>query len=553
MSNIKLIGNTWDTSGVYDATHQKTQDQINKDVPYLNEASINIVNGDFHFAQGGYSRNGNKLSSSYASRYLIQGEYASRNTKTIYTTSNDYKITVHAFYNNAWVGFLADENTFSHVSTDLVYWADAIDFAALRKKYPLYEFKVEITTAAMASGTNTPIYPHEAKYVEYVEYGFSIPSYYEDEMNKTISSVRDAVNEPSLVFPLVTDIHFLSKSNISTLFNIYIGNVKYFSNKVPCDFIINLGDITDGDIEASETVRRNKYILEQFASVNAPYCIAIGNHDTNDYGTGNLTGGETFTAYLSNTKGVVFDTQNDDYHFNFYKDYDNLGIRLLVLDANYLDTYRYASSTANWLTNVALDTDNIVLLCEHLSSIGNQNWRGTTPTYGNDVTTALQSFVNGGGTLVQLCGHSHADYYFNTPWLTVFSGCQKTEQVDTTTSDFLAITGNIGGNAGIIAPTRTLGTVTEDLWSVCVLKPLSKEIDFIRFGAGVDRYFHFEKTVVSDTQTLTTVLDTVTWTTSDSSVATVSSGTVTAAGSGVCQITATDADGNFETWTVSVA
>lgn len=33
MANIKLTGgNTWDTSGIYDATEQKTQDQVNADI-----------------------------------------------------------------------------------------------------------------------------------------------------------------------------------------------------------------------------------------------------------------------------------------------------------------------------------------------------------------------------------------------------------------------------------------------------------------------------------------------------------------------------------------
>ena len=100
----------------------------------------------------------------------------------------------------------------------------------------------------------------------------------------------------------------------------------------------------------------------------------------------------------------------------------------------------------------------------------------------------MQAFVDSGGTLIQLCGNSHADYSFSDPWLTVFSTCAKFYQADVTTEEFTMITGYDGE---LVSPARTLGTITEDSWSLVVVRPQARKINFIRFGAGADREFSF--------------------------------------------------------------
>ena len=312
----------------------------------------------------------------------------------------------------------------------------------------------------------------------------SIETYFENELTTTIASVKAEQTEPTLVFPLVTDIHYLS---VNSMFDKCIKNLKAFCKKVKCDFLLSLGDNTDGDVASSTTVERNLYMLSRFNEIGIPYYHAVGNHDTNKYISNDaLSSGQIFESYLSDIKDVQFDLTAGEK--NFYKDFSNLGIRLVVLDANHDDTYAYSSRTATWLTETALDTSYIVILAEHLSSISSQNWNASSPINHMAVTNALQSFVSGGGTLIQLCGHSHADYYFTTPWLTVFSTCQKFESTDTTTSQYQGITGYVGS---IVSPARTEGTATEDSWSVVVVKPVSRSISFIRFGAGDDRTFTY--------------------------------------------------------------
>ena len=173
----------------------------------------------------------------------------------------------------------------------------------------------------------------------------------------------------------------------------------------------------------------------------------------------------------------------------YYKDFE-VGVRLVVLNVNYGAGGRYAfdSHTAAWLTNSALDTDNVVLLCSHLSSIPTQNWSNTNPANAADVTAAIQAFVTGGGVVVQLCGHSHADYAYTSPWTNVFSCCNKCQQADVTEEGYQMITGYVDT---LVAPERTVETVTEDCWSIVVVRPTARKINLIRFGAGADREYTF--------------------------------------------------------------
>ena len=382
----------------------------------------------------------------------------------------------------------------------------------------------------------------------------AIRSYFKDEMDDTVSKVRNLITGPALVFPVVTDIHRFKHANQT--FEQMVENVRRFTSKVKCDFLLNLGDLTEGDTTDETTIVRGQEITEHLAKLGIPYFFAHGNHDNNPYdseghfsGT-RLTMQQCYKAGFSATRGAAlnFDESGTDY----YVDFDALKIRLIVLNAcntKESQNYAYGSSTATWLST-ALNTEYTVLLAEHLSSIASQVWSNAHGTYADTITAAKQSFVNGGGKLVQLSGHSHVDMAFMFPWLSVMCGAQKFENFDPQNYPGLVqqVTGYIDQ---IVCPTRATGTATEDLWTACVLKPDSGELDCIRFGAGADRYFHF---IPVSPGTLTTRLSSATWSSSDTSVATVSSGgVVTGVASGSCAILAKDASGNFEAWNIKVS
>lgn len=312
-----------------------------------------------------------------------------------------------------------------------------------------------------------------------------IADYFEAEAVETVESVRNLLTEPCLVFPLITDIHYKSLTERPTIFDNSIENMKRVVSEIPCDFVLNLGDNTDGKAELNTTIERGHYITNRFRELDLPYFCAIGNHDTNWY-VETLDLSQKYRAYISGTKDAVFNKTN--LGTDCYKDFDNLGIRLVVVNANHDDRYYFSPNTVSWLRDTALDTDNIVLFAVHFSSIPSQNHKNRDPAYRTEITAVLQNFINGGGTIIQVCGHSHADYAFTAPWLTVFSTCGKFESVDVTADGFTCITGYEGE---LVSPERVEGTATEDSWSVVVVRPQARKINFVRFGAGEDREFTF--------------------------------------------------------------
>ena len=346
-------------------------------------------------------------------------------------------------------------------------------------------------------GANAPIqleYGDTAtSFADYVnpdaEKNTGIRDYYYNEMMQTVNSSKSLMTEPCLVFPIITDIHYMSTTNGNmNLLLDSLENIKRFMDEVKCDFVLNLGDNTDGDVGKHVTKGVNSIAVNRLAELGIPYYQALGNHDTNYYSTEKLTMADIYATYFSATKGIKFnpDTNGTEY----YIDYPTVGVRIVVLNANYGEggRYVYSPATANWLTNDALQTDNIVLLCEHLSSIPTQNWENRKPTNADSITSAVQTFVNNGGIVIQLCGHSHADYAFDTPWLTVFSCCNKCEQTDVEGEGFTVITGY---TEAPYAPERTVGTASEDCWTVGILRPTARKLNLIRFGAGIDREYTF--------------------------------------------------------------
>ena len=296
------------------------------------------------FVNGGYWRAGSALQPVNQPYYLISlFPVSDQVIKT--KTASGYKMTAFAFSSaGTFDGFLHAYNTFTTTSTKDVYWTDEINFSELREKYPTDHFLIEVASDTTISGTLTEITTAEEANVMYVLSPCDTEprAYYMAELAATIQSVRDALTEPALVFPMVTGIHYLALNNT---FDYCIDNIKAFCKAVKCDFLLNLGDNADGNTAQAITLARNEYMLRRFAEIGLPYYFAIGNHDTNyKAGTSAIFSEEQmFKSYLANTRGVVFDMTEDEN--NYYKDFDELGIRLICLDANHLQQYTYSERT----------------------------------------------------------------------------------------------------------------------------------------------------------------------------------------------------------------
>lgn len=381
-----------------------------------------------------------------------------------------------------------------------------------------------------------------------------LQNYYLEEMADTMAKVRGLMTEPALVFPLVTDIHVNTgdfKAYPST-----IRTLRHFTGEVPCDFVVNLGDAINGDKSQALSLAEAYGITRDMMSLGLPYYYANGNHDNNPYSDASssekFTLAQDYQALFAGVKGVV--PYAADRGTSYYKDLDGMRVRLVVLNScnvTVSSTYGFSAGLAGWLEEEALDTDYTVLLMTHISCVSNQVWNNSNsarvPKNSAAVAAAVQAFADRGGRVIQLNGHSHIDYEHVEPWLSITSCSAKYNNVDLDGTGYPDITGFVNVKR---SPERTGWTASECVWSVCVYKPWADEFDVIRFGAGVDRYFHL--TPIAPQTVSTRLTGTVTWSSSDTAVATVSGGVISGAGSGRCAVIAKDAEGNIECWTVVV-
>ena len=302
-----------------------------------------------------------------------------------------------------------------------------------------------------------------------------LADYYVEEMEDTISKVKALQTEPNLTFLIITDIHAYYVSGAGELYKTSINNMRYLLRDIPCDGVINLGDAIEGYATKTLAQSYGAAVTKEFRKISIHYYMAVGDHDDNRYHNNTnddrLTVPERYQLFISPVKSVVSDTTG----LNYYVDYAEFKIRMIVLNAVADYTYSYDAGTRAWFAEITqnIPTGYKVLLCTHISPIGTWNYQGRTPYNATDIVTAL----NGVDLMAIVCGHNHADAVFDSPFRGITLCCEKFENdsVDPSTRP-----------SGSVQPQRTLETASEDCWTVCVIRPNSQKINFVRFGAGSD-------------------------------------------------------------------
>ena len=308
-----------------------------------------------------------------------------------------------------------------------------------------------------------------------------LQGYYQKEIDKTIESVKALIgDEPCLVFPMVSDIHYLESVEVPYSFDYSIANMKELSKAIDFDFIACLGDITEGDTTQEITSAKTAHIINGFAQLGVPYYQVIGNHDDNRYGDATFTHEQLYENYLSTVADVVFDTSSM-HKTNYYKDFNDLGIRCIFLNANTNGAYGYSEETCDWFEE-AIKTENGLIVFTHIPPVPAQNYGAK---YGTDIgsTRIREACANAENFLIMFSGHNHYDSVFTEPFLSFTMNCQKFE--------------NENGDPdlwteGAVKPQRVAGTESEDCFDIVVVRPESGRIDLIRFGAGEDRSLFIE-------------------------------------------------------------
>lgn len=394
-----------------------------------------------------------------------------------------------------------------------------------------------------------------------------IPDYYVSHVEQKIQEINDGADACGLTgdsFVFMTDYHSQSNAQNSNRL------IKKILDNTGCRFFLFGGDVQDTEDSISGGINQLRLFKEQFKDVyDKMYCL-LGNHEFNPYSLDAQTAPQYTVSYAKAYEMLLKDKEGlyggiSEYG-NYWFDNSIQKIRYICTSCDYASDMPVDS--IKWVLNALKDVpdDYSIIILSHLtfdvSSSDNTkaylrkgiysvaqaldvyNDRGTF-TYDD---TAFDFSQCGGKVLCVIGGHTHFDFdsaqessILQPDWIP--SPLPDTMVIATTTDAYKR------QNKKVRPMARELHTVAEHAFDVVHVNTQSATIHMFRIGAGHNRIYHLDN--MTSVGTLSTELTgTITWTSSDTSVATVSGGTVTVIGSGRARIVATDESGNTETWTV---
>ena len=311
-----------------------------------------------------------------------------------------------------------------------------------------------------------------------------VKSYFKDEIEVTRASIKELMTEPCLIFPMLSDIHYGISSEKPYLIDDCTNNILELSKHFNFDFIACLGDIVQGNKPQEVTEEQIEYVIAQFNKIDAPLYVAIGNHDENRDYKPVFTHTQLYQNYLSHIKNVFFDNSPVMCNTNYYKDFDDLKLRCIFLNANTNGSYGYSSDTCDWFDSVVEESPYRFIVFTHISPIPSQNLGAS---YGTDSgsTRIRNTCAESDKFIIMFSGHNHYDHFMVEPFMSFTMNCQKFENSNPNPSTW---------PEGAVKQKRTVGTATEDCFDIVVIRPGSKKINLVRFGAGEDQEFDFDMT-----------------------------------------------------------
>ena len=424
-----------------------------------------------------------------------------------------------------------------------------------------------------------------------------IPDYIKAAALEVAKKVRAVQTDESITFIAMSDAHQLDSSTDIVTGNKHAGMAaKVLAYALPnLDFCCYLGDYTAGSstttlAEGRQHIKEiNANIDEAFSGI--PQFRTLGNHDSLQYSKAQngsvLTAAELYSMVGVYNSGATMGSTTEGY---CYRDFESKKLRVICLNtAEATEKENVSDAQKLWFASTlravgAKSGWNVLILSHHpldwggvciLSNIVKAYVDGGSITVSNRITISF-SGSNSAKILAAIHGHVHC---FKAAKLNSIAGNVGTEynvwRVATPNMCFFR-NNEYGQNGnteyyGIefgeeTTYNKTAGTANDTAFVVNVVNPSEEKIYSFCYGAGYDREI-FTGTVIipttgitldqtsgtlteGDTITLTATISpdnatykTVTWETSNSSVATVADGVVTALKAGTATITAKTVDG----------
>lgn len=195
----------------------------------------------------------------------------------------------------------------------------------------------------------------------------------DEELLLTANKVNALQDDNTLTFSLISDVHYTGGNAYDNQKLDNISKMGKLQNLVDVDFVANLGDFVNGNVEKDKTIQSLTELLDYTEKASkAPVFNVRGNHDDNGDYTFSGHGGSNKKdeiindeewcdiAFSNLPKGFVIDKNNPNGGYGYY-DHEKSKIRIFVLnsvDIPYIadgDTYRYNSYTGNAFSDKQLD------------------------------------------------------------------------------------------------------------------------------------------------------------------------------------------------------
>jgi len=378
---------------------------------------------------------------------------------------------------------------------------------------------------------------------------YVLPPYIKDAILQQFINVNGK-NQFTITF--ATDVHEYAYHDLA---HVYCANLT-------SKYLLNGGDLLSiPRMTYLETLKILDRHVERFGGSRVPVLITKGNHDImpNSQYTNRMWYQQMQNPF--NTDRMI---RNPDapYDAYFYIDDEEYKVRIICLN-----TYKYDNGgrgiqtvQLKWICEEALDLSDKqdesewkVFVFGHSHLIGDADISGDEPTVPADYAFMSQCFgainkrqnvPNTYGInaifentqytfLAYFCGHVHGDNVVNNDgYMHIVVTCDHpTHSVD-----------------GYV---RVFGTKDEYAFELMSFDFTNGLIDCYRIGVGYDRFIHYATITNPSTLTLSMLTGTITWSSSDTTVATVSNGTVTKVSAGNAVIKAKAENGQEEYFNIT--
>ncbi len=296
------------------------------------------------------------------------------------------------------------------------------------------------------------------------------------EVERVAEVIAAKREQGDLVFAVLTDTH----RTVNGTWYTTAANLAELQKLAPLDAVIHLGDFTDGLVSRELTGSYIRGMLDDLRQPGAPVYVIMGNHDSNYFHDNPdvMTVPEQVALYQSDMDCVKDDPALPYY----YVDFSAANLRAVFLhtyDNDAVPRYGFDAPQIEWLGKVLNSTPKnyTILLFAHDAPLAELDFWSDVIRGGDALMRVCEAHQRrAGNILAYIHGHTHADYIYTGSAFPIASiGCAKCEYMTDKKPP------------GSFTQPRQLGTVSQELWDILIVKPQARRIECIRFGAGENR------------------------------------------------------------------